>query len=53
LKCGVFRSIIDLQAAIHRFLAERNEQSKPFTWTADPAKLIAAVRRHQALDSIH
>jgi len=54
LKRGVFRSIVDLQAAIHRFLEEHNEQSKPFTWTADPDKIIAAVRRgHQALDSIH
>jgi hypothetical protein len=26
----------------------------PFTWTADPDKIIAAVRRgHQVLDSIH
>src|SRR6267142_3235248 len=54
LKRGVFRSIFDLQASINRFLAEHNEQPKPFTWTADPHKIIAAVkRRHQALDSIH
>jgi hypothetical protein len=27
---------------------------KPFVWTADPKKIIAAVRRgHQVLDSIH
>jgi hypothetical protein len=54
LKRGVFRSITDLQAAINRFLEEHNRQSKPFTWTVDPDKIIAAVRRgHQALDSIH
>jgi transposase len=54
LKRGVFRSIVDLQAAINRFLAETNDDPKPFTWTADPDKIIAAVRRgHQALDSIH
>ena len=54
LKRGVFRSIVDLQAAINRFLAETNAEPKPFTWTADPDKIIAAVRRgHQALDSIH
>ena len=53
LKRGVFRSITDLQAAINRFLAEHNIQPKPFTWTADPDKIIAAVRRgHQVLDSI-
>ena len=54
LKRGVFRSIIDLQAAIHRFLAETNDAPRPSTWTADPDKIIAAVRRgHQVLDSIH
>jgi transposase len=54
LKRGVFHSVVDLQAAINRFLAEHNQQPKPFTWTADPDKIIAAVKRgHQALDSIH
>jgi transposase len=54
LKRGVFRSIVDLQAAINRFLDKHNEEPKPFTWTADPNKIIAAVKRgHQALDSIH
>jgi transposase len=54
LKRGVFRSVTDLQAAINRFLDEHNDESKPFTWTADPDKIIAAVRRgHQALDSVH
>ena len=53
LKRGVFRSVADLQAAINRFLEEHNQQSKPFTWTADPDKIIAAVKRgHQVLDSI-
>jgi DDE superfamily endonuclease len=45
LKRGVFRSLIDLQAAINRFLAETNNNPKPFVWTADPDKIIAAVRR--------
>ena len=54
LKRGVFRSVVDLQAAINRFLAETNAEPKPFTWTAYPDKIIAAVRRgHQVLDSIH
>src|SRR5215213_349225 len=54
LRRGVFHSVIDLQAAINGFLAEHNEQPKPFTWTADPDKIIAAVKRgHQALDSLH
>ena len=54
LKRGVFHSIVDLQAAINRFLAETNAAPRPFTWTADPDKIIAAVKRgHQVLDSIH
>src|SRR5271168_1208611 len=54
LKRGVFCSIVDLQAAINRFLRENNDDPKPFVWTADPDKIIAAVRRgHQALDSNH
>jgi transposase len=54
LKRGVFRSVVDLQATINRFVAETNNYPKPFTWTADPNKIIAAVRRgHQVLDSIH
>ena len=43
LKRGV--SVVDLQAAINRFLEDHNQQSHPFTWTADPDKIIAAVRR--------
>jgi len=54
LKRGVFRSLADLQAAINRFLVAHNRHTKPFTWTADPDKIIAAVKRgHQVLDSIH
>jgi len=54
LKRGVFHSIVDLQAAINRFVAETNKNPKSFSWTADPDTIIAAVRRgHQALDSFH
>jgi transposase len=54
LKRGVFRSIVDLQAAINRFLRETNDHPKPFVWTAHPDKIIAAVRRgYQVLDPIH
>jgi transposase len=54
LKRGVFHSVVDLQAAINRFVAEQNANPKPFLWTANPDKIIAAVKRgHQALESIH
>jgi transposase len=54
LKRGVFCSIVELQTAINRFLAEANLNPRPFRWTKDPGKNIAAVKRgHKALDSIH
>ena len=54
LKRGVFRSVVDLQATINRFLDETNQMPKPFTWTANPDKIIAAVKRgHHVLDSVH
>ena len=54
LKRGVFHSVVDLQAAINRFIDEHNKEPKPFVWTADPDEIIAAVNRgYQALRSIH
>jgi transposase len=54
LRRGVFRSIVDLQAAINRFLAETNANPKPFVWTAHPDRVIAAVQRGmQVLESVH
>jgi hypothetical protein len=51
LKRGVFRSVVDLQAAIDRFLDDHNTHCKPFQWVADPNYVIAAVRRgRQVLD---
>lgn len=54
LKRGVFHSIVDLQAAINRYLAEHNRKPKPFVWKADPKRVLTAVERgKQALESIH
>jgi transposase len=51
---GVFHSLVSLQAAINRFVAEANTEPRPFRWTKHPDTIIAAVRRgHQAVDSIH
>ena len=48
LKNGVFHSVVDLQAAINRFITEHNQQPQPFVWRANPDEIIAAVRRgHQ------
>src|SRR6187402_1734908 len=54
LKRGVFGSIVEHQAAINRFLAEANDNPKPFVWTARPEHILEKVRRgNQALDAIH
>ena len=54
LKYGVLHSLVDLQAAINRFIAEHNEtEAKPFTWTAHPDKIIQAGNQGvQTLESI-
>ena len=54
LRRGVFGSLVEVQAAIKRFIAESNGDPKPFVWTADPDRIIQAARRgHQVLDSHH
>jgi len=54
LKRGVFHSLVSLQEAINRYVADANTDPRPFRWTKDPDKILAAVRRgHQALDSLH
>jgi len=54
LKRGVFCSLVDLQAAINRYVAEHNKKPKPFTWTADPDRVLAAIARgKQVLESLH
>ena len=53
LKHGVFHSLVDLQAAINRYLVEHNLAPKPFVWTAEPEAILAKVKRgHQALETI-
>ena len=54
LKRGVFKSIVDLQTAVNRFITEANTQSKPFVWTKHPDTILAAVKRgRQTLEPIH
>ena len=54
LKRGVFRSVVDLQPAINRFIAGTNSNPKPFIWTANPNRVLAAVKRgKQTLKSLH
>jgi hypothetical protein len=39
----VFRSIVDLQAAIRRYIAEHNDDPRPFAWTKAPAQNLAKL----------
>ena len=39
--CGV----VDLRAAIHRFIQEHNHNPKRFVWTADPDCIIASINK--------
>jgi transposase len=43
LKRGSFHSVVDLQAAIHRYIAEHNNDPKPFTWTNTAAQILAKL----------
>lgn len=54
LQNGAFRSILDLQKAINRFIGEHNQAPKSSIRWADPDKIIAARNRgFQAPESIH
>jgi len=45
LKRGVFHSITDLQTAIHRYIAEHNDDPKPFVWTKTADAILAKTAR--------
>ena len=54
LQRGVFHSLVDLQAAINRYLAEHNRAPRPFVWTAEPEAILAKLKRgHQTLETNH
>jgi transposase len=43
LKRGSFRSVVDLQAAINRYIAEHNDDPRPFIWTKTPTQILAKL----------
>ena len=49
IRRGSFHSIVDLQAAIKRDLAEHNAEPRPFVWTASAASILAKLDRLAAL----
>jgi transposase len=53
LRRGSFPPLVALQEAINRFVAEANEDPRPFVWTAKPDAIVEKVRRgYQALRSV-
>ena len=51
LRRGSFHSIVELQAAVNRYIAEHNADPKPFTWTKPADQILAKVNRLNA--SLH
>ena len=44
-KRGTFHSIVDLQAAIKRYIDEHNNDPKPFVWTKSADTILAKLHR--------
>jgi hypothetical protein len=45
IRRGSCHSIVDLRAAIKRYLAEQNGEPKPFVWKASVASILATLDR--------
>jgi transposase len=48
LKRGDFASIMDLQAAINRYIAQHNDSPRPFVWTKSAEAILQKVNRQPA-----
>jgi hypothetical protein len=48
IRRGSFHSLVDLQAAIKRYLTEHNAEPKPFVWTASANSILAKLDRLSA-----
>jgi transposase len=48
LRRGVFRSVDELEAAIHEYLARHNANPKPFIWKATHADILGKAARAKA-----
>ena len=53
IRCGVFKSVAELETAIQEYLEHHNADPKPFVWTASATAILEKVARgRQALESI-
>src|SRR5271168_540163 len=54
IRCGVFKSVAELVAAIQQYLEHHNADPKPFVWTASATAILEKVTPgRQALESVH
>jgi transposase len=54
IRCGVFKSVDELEAAIQEYLDTHNANPKPFVWTASASAILEKVARgRKALESLH
>ena len=45
LRRGVFCSLVELQAAIHRYIDQHNDDPAPFVWTKTADQITAKINR--------
>jgi transposase len=54
IRRGVFHSVAELEAAIHKYLEHHNADPRPFVWTKSAEQILDKVARgRQALESQH
>jgi transposase len=54
IRCGVFKSVAELEMAIQQYLDQHNADPKPFVWTASATSILEKVARgRQTLESLH
>jgi transposase len=54
IRCGVFKSVAELEAAIREYLDHHNADPKPFVWTRSATTILDKVARgRQAFVSVH
>jgi transposase len=54
IRCGAFKSVAELEAAILEYLNQHNDHPKPFVWTKSATEILDKVARgRQALESVH
>ena len=53
IRRGAFKSVAELEAAIHDYLAKHNQNPVPFVWTATAKAILEkTARAKQTLESL-